>query len=264
MGSFAVACSVSGIAINVGEPIVYFPLEKSKYRDYHLDDKNIFLIYPECFYSPACFALKGKYDDYGGIEDIEKNDTTKFIEAWYERPVEKIWDCREEENKTPENIVSGMFVAREVYDMLLENHIDDLGRTVTMTKRGLVAECERVQIDLKEKEKTDQYLTIRQRNEFISILNPSPVIFRGLHTVSMMAIDCIRKGILFEELADMVMFHWGMTELNSFYFPAASGRQFGNNYMNRKLNMLIAGILNERITIAERDREEWEEDERQI
>jgi hypothetical protein len=71
MGSWNVKCAVSNISIRSGTDVALVFIEKGKYDTY---DKE---------YSPICLPIYGKYNDYGGIEDIIKNDNTALIEQTY-------------------------------------------------------------------------------------------------------------------------------------------------------------------------------------
>lgn len=68
MGCWSVACGVSNIAITAGNKCVLLPLRKNE-GDYGYFE-----------YIPAMLPIFGEYDDYGGIENIEKNINTELIE----------------------------------------------------------------------------------------------------------------------------------------------------------------------------------------
>lgn len=70
MGSWSVSCGISNIAITSGNPCVIIPLKKSKGLSYQK-------------YQPATLPIFGKYNDYGGMENIEVNNNTKFIEEYF-------------------------------------------------------------------------------------------------------------------------------------------------------------------------------------
>jgi hypothetical protein len=74
MGSWSVYCGISKIAITAGNQCVLLPLKKSKGEGYSP-------------FMPATLPIFGKYDDYGGLEDIEENLNTKFIEEHFGIPI---------------------------------------------------------------------------------------------------------------------------------------------------------------------------------
>jgi hypothetical protein len=66
MGSWAVYCGISNIAITSGQECIFLPLKKSKNNEY-------------LPYLPATLPIFGEYDDYGGIENIVHDENTKLI-----------------------------------------------------------------------------------------------------------------------------------------------------------------------------------------
>jgi len=70
MGSWSVYCGISQIAITSGDKCALLPLKEN-----HLEGYLPFL--------PATLPIFGTYDDYGGLENIEENANTKFIEEYF-------------------------------------------------------------------------------------------------------------------------------------------------------------------------------------
>jgi len=71
MGSFSVYCSISNISITSGQKCVLLPLKKRKDYETYLP------------YLPATLPIFGEYDDYGSIEQIEKDKNTELIEEHF-------------------------------------------------------------------------------------------------------------------------------------------------------------------------------------
>jgi hypothetical protein len=71
MGSWSVYCGISQIAITASDECVLLPLKENKRGDSYSP------------YLPATLPIFGKYDDYGGIENIEEDDNTKLIEKYF-------------------------------------------------------------------------------------------------------------------------------------------------------------------------------------
>ena len=93
MGSFNVACSISKISIGPGTPVVYIPLVTPWYRSQAKSSLEIpgpQLIYPNDCFSPMSLPIRGKYNDYGGIEDVVKDDNVKALEAFFGFPAEDL------------------------------------------------------------------------------------------------------------------------------------------------------------------------------
>ncbi len=78
MGSWNVNCTVSNISISSGTNVALVFLEKGKYDTYGNE------------YSPICLPIYGKYNDYGGIEDIIKDDNTTLIEKIYGQSIDTL------------------------------------------------------------------------------------------------------------------------------------------------------------------------------
>jgi len=97
MGCFNVACSVSNLSINAGDPVVYIPLlpKHWKVRKYPQIAENFGkvgthsgLIYSNCYFNPLTLPIRGFYNDYGGIEDVARDANTKAIEKYFGMPIE--------------------------------------------------------------------------------------------------------------------------------------------------------------------------------
>lgn len=98
MGSWSVYCGISNITITSGDSCVLIPLKKSKGEYYSP-------------YLPETLPIFGKYDDYGGIEDIEKNAGTNLLEEFYGCSIEEYCAKLVDEG-------CYMWVLREVYDFM--------------------------------------------------------------------------------------------------------------------------------------------------
>ena len=118
MGSFNVACSVSNISIGAGDPVAYIPLEVARYP-YKIGDGNDMLIYTHCFYAPVTLPIFGLYDDYGGVENIEKNRNTDIIEKYFGAHISEIIRRDLPDTRIVNTISSGMFVHRKIYDTMV-------------------------------------------------------------------------------------------------------------------------------------------------
>lgn len=125
MGSWSVYCGISNIAITAGNKCVLLPLKKKDGYDSYLP------------YLPATLPIFGEYDDYGGMENIEKNSNTKLIEDHFGISIEEFvqifvdWKTYERKEvdpimkkmKNPEEVNEWefMFIDRQVYDYMISN-----------------------------------------------------------------------------------------------------------------------------------------------
>lgn len=86
MGCFNVSCGISKMSIGLDDEVYVIPLYKSAYAQ-NLSRKMMILSQEEIF-APLCFPIKGTYDEYGSIENIEKNKNTKIIENYFKLKIE--------------------------------------------------------------------------------------------------------------------------------------------------------------------------------
>ncbi len=126
MGCWSVNCGISNIAITAGNKCVILPLKKSTSSE----TRN---------WQPATLPIFGEYNDYGGIEDIEEDDNTKFIEEHFGISIDefsvflvdgKFTYDREEATEVAGRIQNldeakewrFMWIDRQVYDFMILNH----------------------------------------------------------------------------------------------------------------------------------------------
>jgi hypothetical protein len=104
MGSFNVACSVSNISIDVGDPIIFIPLLPHNVYDkdkiHRVGTQNL-LIYSNCYFNPFCLPIKGIYGDYGYVEDVVKDANTDAIENFFGISIEEFLDFVIGGNESP-------------------------------------------------------------------------------------------------------------------------------------------------------------------
>lgn len=128
MGSWSVSCGISNIAITSGNECCIIPLNESS-QDYG-------------GYLPTTLPIFGKYDDYGGMEDIVEDENTKLIEEFFGITIaefieflvdgEYTFDRREvkpirqklEDNGKLEHIEKWrfMWVDKQVYDVMAQSY----------------------------------------------------------------------------------------------------------------------------------------------
>lgn len=119
MGSWSVYCSISQIAITAGHDCVLLPLKENKH-----DERG--------GYVPATLPIFGSYDDYGGIENIVKDENTDYIEETFDCTIEEFCEfftrgcIRTDENGFPQKLLENktltswkfMFIDRKVFDLV--------------------------------------------------------------------------------------------------------------------------------------------------
>ena len=90
MGCFNVACSISNISIGHGQDTVFIPLIPPGYGREKIDHM---IIYPNDLFNPFCLPIRGKYNDYGSLEEIIKDENTEVIEKFLGITVEELMKC---------------------------------------------------------------------------------------------------------------------------------------------------------------------------
>ncbi len=251
MGSFNAACSISNISIGAGDPVAYIPLENARYR-YHIGDGNDMLLHTNCFYVPVTLPIFGLYDDYGGVENIEKNRNTDIIEKYFGAHISEIIERNLPDTRIANTITSGMFIHRKIYDIMVKkcSIADEWGGiscpifaeprdnpTLALTNElerylkkveesiKLFDDCNELLGKVREHHKDNYFLTsissifgFREYDAFNDIYQPK-----------------MRQGELKNEIIELVLFESGMGATNNFYFPAMNGYQCGNLYASRLL-----------------------------
>lgn len=102
MGSFSYTCQLSGLPITAGDRAVIVPLipnNGGRYFDNSMEElkkngKNHVCSNDgsSIYFKPFCFPIFGTYNDYGGLEDIVKDDNTKSLEKFFGLKIQKIVD----------------------------------------------------------------------------------------------------------------------------------------------------------------------------
>lgn len=71
MGSFNLTCGISGLPILAGMPVRWIPLAANT-RGIHEGSP----VYSSCWWSPRGFPVRGRYNDYGGLEKYNEEDVS--------------------------------------------------------------------------------------------------------------------------------------------------------------------------------------------
>jgi hypothetical protein len=98
MGHFSYSCKLTGLPITGGTPVALFPMlmranlydnseeQLRKYGKSSLISNDG----PRLRFIPCAFPIFGKYDEYGGIEDIVEDDNTRVLEEHFGLPIAHI------------------------------------------------------------------------------------------------------------------------------------------------------------------------------
>lgn len=250
MGSFNVACSVSRISINFGDPVAYFPLEPYEFAE-KIETANNLLIYPWCYYVPISLPIFGEYADYGYIDAIEKSENIKIVEKYFKKPIGEILG----EDGNP--AYPGMFVHRDIYQCLIDNQVNEWGKT---PKKNDFGYCSRDFLNKKYKECQLKLIKISKSKKDLEIAMASFEFsrenyfnFNEYETFNKVYRPVIQKGKLRKQLVDFILFGHSLSYANVHYFPAANGYQCGNHYGNKILHEKTIEILKKKIREEEKN-----------
>lgn len=120
MGSWNGTCMISNLPIISGEEVklvlIHAPYGKEEI-------KKSSYCYPNGIFHPGTFALNGKYNDYGGVEDIEQDLNFDLIEGYFKSKYKKIKvEEKELEEFTLYDILEG--IERGSLEVLTEGDVE--------------------------------------------------------------------------------------------------------------------------------------------
>lgn len=141
MGCFNVAGSMSNLSIGHGDKVVFIPLmpNSMNYRLKKEEQEGSVSLNPSSMlvsndgasflYCPVFLPIKGEYNDYGSLENIERDSNVEFIEKLFGITIEQFMEqvtrnwcgddnqfCDDPEKEKILKSLSGMFELQKVYD----------------------------------------------------------------------------------------------------------------------------------------------------
>lgn len=138
MGSFNVTCGISGISMEKNKAVLV-PLIQSRHPGdlYNGATISSWVEGNRCcaLFRPFAPPLFGTLDTYGRLEEIEEDVSTRALEKFYKIPIQdfaEVIACGEHTdakiNKVDVSSWGGMYVHRQIYDMMVSLQIDEWGR----------------------------------------------------------------------------------------------------------------------------------------
>ena len=139
MGSFNVAATASGLSIGCNDEALLFPLIPSSFQYKKKISQGVMIPHTAnlisnegacIFYEPFCLPIKGKYNDYGGIEDIVEDDNTRHLEEFFGLNIQTIADsitgdsaeCEDPEKNIILASLAGMWENKTFYDNITKKY----------------------------------------------------------------------------------------------------------------------------------------------
>lgn len=117
MGSFCVACSVSHLSIDPGDPILFLPLMPARFSDGLNHRMLISNSGPAYFFEPLTLPIRGVYDDYGYMGEIVEDANTEAIERYYGISIEEFVNYDQFREGTGK---ISMFMHQPIYDFMVK------------------------------------------------------------------------------------------------------------------------------------------------
>lgn len=136
MGCSNVTCGISAISMS-DNAAVLIPLVEESHAQEAINGATIMGFHTGicALYKPSMLPIFGKLDKYGQLENIEKNSNTKAIEKFYKLPIQDFAEVVSNGRYTDAKINrvdtsrwAGMYVHREIFDMMVARHTDEWGR----------------------------------------------------------------------------------------------------------------------------------------
>mgnify|MGYP001113311738 CR=1 FL=1 len=92
MGSANVACSISSLSMKEDTEVMFFPLLPAGFECGlpPTVEPSTFVLYSDSYFQPFCLPIKGTYNDYKGIKDVEYDENVVALETYFEMPILEI------------------------------------------------------------------------------------------------------------------------------------------------------------------------------
>ena len=255
MGSYNVACGISGLTIDCGEECGYIPLEPKKYPVH--PKGNDTLIYCESIYSPATMPIWGEYFDYGYMEVVDNLNNPLNLKIC--RKILGIDDEVSIHHIKNKSIETGMFILKSIYDGLIgDNWLNDYnGEKEGYGGWSSVAPPVNNSWRLpKNRKRHEEWVKEGYEKKPFDIAGHvtaarmtlvSNLVWWRDYGPNWFASYFKFSKDLKKELDRFNDFNTAFYSINGLYFPTHNGPQHGNHYMQKRLNKVVKKVLKEKI-----------------
>ena len=127
MGSFSVACNLTGISMYTDNAL-WIPLLRSR-ADIPTGDKMLF--YSTALYTPIAAPVFGTLDSYGNLENIERNANVNALENYFQISIDDLISDNDAADPETGGKISGTFISRDAFDLISKNLYDEFGNNLT-------------------------------------------------------------------------------------------------------------------------------------
>lgn len=214
MGSYKETCMLSQLPISAGDKVVGFILKTNHNTVPRHINRSTML------YAPSSFAIRGTYDDYGGLVDIidESFHITYLFASFLDKaPSPLIADFTLPnliESITKESIDEYTFVLihASIYDQMVEHYATRNVPYETNITKKLEGDLEDILASKVLKYEPDNQLIrldipSKETNQIYDILNYHDTVFVHLHRV-ICQLFCVDKMVVFKEpIKDLYFFN---------------------------------------------------------
>lgn len=270
MGDFSVGCGVSNLSL-IGCDAVLIPLTVSRWPGGNTSKNGEIYLTGSTIvtnsgamslFDPFTLPIFGYLGDYGSFESIEEDFNTRAIERWSGVKIAEFCEAvcyRPFPEDFPIKHTAGMWVHREIYDLMCGPGLDEWGKpeaygypptTMEAKIEGSIAAYKKWKADKAywEKELNKPYVL---NLSFLGMsdgryLSPATDWERLPEWVKLYEPE-ILSGEITPTLAAFWRFLWAMMSVNRILMPTFSGNQYGNSYQHRLLARKTVQILSARI-----------------
>ncbi len=274
MGSWNVSCMVTGLSIGPCDKVAFIPLKAQKEKQLLAKGEVLYgLFYPTEYFAPATYPIFGTYDDYGGVEDIERDENVLYLEKKFNMKIENIlsMDSR--------LFDGGVFILREIYDFIIQEKHHDKYSVEQFTKacqnykymvRRRIRDdvtflkiCKRQMNDPNQSEENRTYASTSRCDRISDILDirnsfdvtfrlDGAVLFERMPNLKDIYFNKIVGGAFAKEMMSMCMLYLGLHSSGTQFFPTVNGPQCGEDDFMKKLTNLAHKYVVNRIKDRER------------
>lgn len=275
MGCFSVSCSISKLSINAGDKCTIIPIFTNPINSIKEEYERTVLCGPCDKCLPLTLPIVGYYDDYGGIEYIEKNENTEIIEEYFGISIEEfiqsvLYNSYEKvKDKNKRDILEKvyfMYVLYDVYEYSCYNF-----RTLSYTKeteiiRKFRSDIKNCNEDISLYSSCKKYYNNKDFYDLVltsmkyKIENILPFnCGRGFQYSNENFINIYLRTVfdgknfhlpsdfMFKEYVDFYYFMWSMIYTNSVFDIVRQGTQSGETEIELQNMKLYCSILEKRL-----------------
>lgn len=245
MGCWNATCGISDLPIFYGEEVVLYIIEKSS----KANGNGLGFCYSDDIYEPISPPIYGNYNDYGGIENINKSES--FIFEYLKSIKYKVNEKKAKRDylvdKQPKNLeelindyiareiydgVGFILIRRDIYDILLKNMKDEINFSKLLSDTDSF-------FNTFNPEDYLGWLTLKRENIFLRSINR----FNKLETLIQETVNK-NKTHLKEDFIEVILTDLVLRDLRKYWHVSSgAGSQAGITKSHRLLSEAMTRII---------------------